>query len=203
VADRGLLIDWGGVLTNSLFDSFTVWFRSIGLTEEDVRSVFRNRPAARDALIAMETGEMDESEFEVIFARSLELESHEGVVDGLMAKLAPDTEMQRAVERARAAGVRTGLISNSWGTHRYGEEMLSRLFDITVISGVEGVRKPSPRIYEIAIERMAMPPSECIFVDDLEMNLGPAKELGMATVLHRSAQQTIPELEQFLDVSLS
>jgi putative hydrolase of the HAD superfamily len=199
---RGLLVDWGGVLTSNLFHSFTAHFETLGIPADNVRELFRSRPAAREALVALETGRMDESEFEVRLAAALELEDHAGLVDGLMAGAVPDVAMVRAVERARAAGLRTGLISNSWGTHRYGDDTLARLFDITVISGLEGTRKPDPRMYELALERIGLAGPECVFVDDLEFNLGPAEQLGMATVLHHDAAETVPELERLLGIPL-
>jgi len=109
----------------------------------------------------------------------------------------------QAVRSARAAGVRTALVSNSWGVHRYPQDMLQELFDGVVISGEEGVRKPSRRMYELGAERAGVPATQCVFVDDLEFNLTPARDLGMATVHHTSAKTSIPELERLLGLSLA
>jgi len=76
------------------------------------------------------------------------------------------------------------------------------LFDGVVISGEVGVRKPEPRIYELGAEAIGLPAAECVFVDDLPGNLKPARELGMATVHHASAEETIPQLERLLGVRL-
>jgi epoxide hydrolase-like predicted phosphatase len=81
--------------------------------------------------------------------------------------------------------------------------MFDELFDGVVISGEEGIRKPAKRMYELGAERAGVPATACVFVDDLPFNLTPAQELGMATILHTSAETTIPELERLLDVPLS
>ena len=111
--------------------------------------------------------------------------------------------MVQAVAQARAAGVRTALVSNSWGVHRYPHELFDELFDGVVISAEEGIRKPSRRMYELGVERAGVRAEECVYVDDLPFNLTPAQELGMATIHHTSAEKTIPELERLLGVSLS
>jgi len=81
--------------------------------------------------------------------------------------------------------------------------MLASHFDATVISGLVGVRKPDPAIYALAVEAMALPAAQIVFVDDLPGNLKPARELGMATVRHERAAETVPELERLLGVALS
>jgi epoxide hydrolase-like predicted phosphatase len=110
--------------------------------------------------------------------------------------------MLDAVHRARRAGIRTGLISNSWGTRRYDRTLLDRLFDGIVISGEVGMRKPTPEIYEMGAERIGVAPADCVFVDDLPFNLKPAQQLGMAAVHHTDAAATIDELERLLGVGL-
>jgi len=120
----------------------------------------------------------------------------------LFAVGADDPVMQDAVARARAAGITTGLISNSWGTGRYDRSLLARLFDGVVISGEVGIRKPSARIYELGAQAVGLTPDACVYVDDLAINLRPAAELGMATVHHTDAQRTISELEALLSIAL-
>jgi epoxide hydrolase-like predicted phosphatase len=110
--------------------------------------------------------------------------------------------MVDAVRAAREAGVRTGLISNSWGD-RYPHDLLGELFDGIVISGREGIRKPAPRMYELGAERIGLAPAACVFVDDLPFNLEPAAELGMAVVHHTAPEATIAELERLLGLSLA
>ena len=198
---RGLLVDWGGVMTSNVFDTFRAFCELEGLEPDTLRRRFREDPAARELLIELETGRLDEDEFEPRFARVLGVEAT-GLIDRIFAGGAADEEMLSAVERARYQGVRTGLISNSWGTRRYDRELLSRLFDGAVISGEVGIRKPAPEIYRLGAERIGLEPEVCVFVDDLPFNLTPAKELGMATVHHSSSAQTISELERLLGVRL-
>jgi epoxide hydrolase-like predicted phosphatase len=198
---RGLLIDWGGVLTSNLFESFNAFCALEGLEQETIARRFREDRDARAMVIALETGELEEERFEQRFAALLGVRAA-GLIDRLFAGTAPDLPMCEAVLAARRAGVRTGLVSNSWGTRRYDRARLGRLFDAVVISGEVGIRKPAPEIYRRGAELIGLPPAECVYVDDLPFNLEPAAALGMATVHHTRAEQTIPELERLLGVSL-
>jgi epoxide hydrolase-like predicted phosphatase len=197
----GLLIDWGGVLTSNVFDTFRAFCELEGLEPETVSRRFREDRACRDLLIALETGRIDEDEFEPQFGALLGVKPS-GLIERLFADARPDEEMLAAIRNARAFGVRTGLVSNSWGTRRYDRELLAELFDGIVISGEIGIRKPTPRMYELGAERIGLEPEACVFVDDLPFNLAPAAELGMATVHHTSAGETIAELERLLGVAL-
>jgi putative hydrolase of the HAD superfamily len=198
MARDGLLIDWGGVLTTDLFASFASFFEHEGLDTAHVRHLFRDDRDARRLLIDMETGAITEEEFEPRLAAALGVADHAGLIDRMMAGAQPDPVMIAAVRAARAAGVRTGLVSNSWGTRRYPRELLAELFDGVVISGEEGFRKPDPRMYELGAQRIGEPPANCVFVDDLAFNLDPARELGMAVVHHTSAASTLAELERLV-----
>ena len=202
MARKGLLIDWGGVLTTDLFASFASFCEAEGLEAAKVRDLFRHDEAARDLLVDFECGRLDEAGFERRFAPMLGVED-EGLVDRMFAGSAPDARMLGAVKAARDAGIKTGLISNSWGVDRYPQQLMDDLFDGVVISGVVGIRKPAPEIYAMGAEAVGLPPEECVFVDDLGFNLKPAKALGMATVLHTDAAQTIVQLEDLLGVALS
>jgi putative hydrolase of the HAD superfamily len=197
-----LLIDWGGVLTTNLFASFHAYCLSAGIPPESLMGRFRTDPAARELLIALEKGQLEEDAFELQFAAQLGVD-HNGLIDGLFAGVHPDKAMVGAVRGAHAAGIRTALVSNSWGVHRYPREMFAELFDGVVISAEEGIRKPSRRMYELGVERAGVQASDCVYVDDLPFNLTPAQELGMATIHHTSAEKTIPELERLLGVRLS
>ena len=196
-----LLIDWGGVLTTNLFESFTAHCERIGIEPQSLRSRFAGDPEARDLLIALEKGQLEEASFERRLSGLLECEP-EGLIDGLFEGVRPDEAMLEAVRRARASGVRTALVSNSWGVHRYPRELFEELFDGVVISAEEGIRKPSRRMYELGAERAGVQAAQCVYVDDLPFNLTPAQELGMATIHHTSAETTIPELERLLGVTL-
>lgn len=198
---QGLLVDWGGVMTSNVFDAFRAFCEAEGLEPDTLRQRFREDSGSRDLLIALETGQIDEDEFEPRFAEILGVDAH-GLIERIFSGAGSDEEMLVAVERARRQGVRTGLISNSWGTRRYDRELLARLFDGVVISGEVGIRKPSPEIYELGAEQIGLTPAQCVFVDDLPFNLKPAAELGMGTVHHRAASDTIAELELLLDTAL-
>jgi putative hydrolase of the HAD superfamily len=197
----GLLIDWGGVLTSNLFHSFREFCVATGVDPQTLRDRFSSDPSFRELLIELEKGVLEEGEFEQQLAPLLGVEP-DGLIDGLFAGVQPDVAMVEAVRRARAGGVRTALVSNSWGVHRYPHDLFDELFDGVVISGIEGTRKPARRMYELGAERAGVAATECVFVDDLPFNLTPAHELGMATVHHTSAGQTIPELERLLGLEL-
>jgi epoxide hydrolase-like predicted phosphatase len=103
------------------------------------------------------------------------------------------------VRRARAAGVKTGLISNSWGEGlAYDQSLLDELFDAVVISGDVGLHKPEPEIFHLGAGRIGVAPEECVFVDDLRENCAGAEAVGMTAILHRGANSTLPELERLL-----
>jgi len=198
---EGLLVDYGGVLTTSLFDSFGAFCTAEGLDPRTLVDSFRKDPDARALLIGLETGAIDEDEFEPQLAAILGVHAP-GLIDRLFAGSGPEKVMLAAVLAARQNGIRTGLISNSWGTRRYDREQLSQLFDGIVISGDEGMRKPAPEMYTLGAERIGLSPERCVYVDDLIFNLTPARELGMATVHHVDADQTVSELEPLLGVRL-
>jgi epoxide hydrolase-like predicted phosphatase len=198
---RGLLVDFGGVLTTNVFASFEAFCRAEGLDPDHVKQLFRTDERARQLLVDLETGALPEPEFEAAFGERLGLPP-EDLIARLFAGMAPDEAMIGAVRAARDHGIVTGLLSNSWGMAT-DYDGVGDIFDAQVISAAEGMRKPDPRIYPLAAERMGLPPEEIVFVDDLGFNLKPAKELGMTTVLHKAAKSTIEELESLLRVPLS
>jgi epoxide hydrolase-like predicted phosphatase len=200
-ARSALLVDWGGVLTTNLFASFGAFCTDAGLAPETLAERFRGDTELRALLIAFEEGKIEEAAFEQGFGGLLGI-AHAGLIDRLFARVGPDAAMLGAVRAARAAGIRTGLISNSWGTRRYDRALLEELFDGVVISGEVGMRKPAPEMYRLGAERAGAAPQACVYVDDLPFNLPPAEQLGMATVHHTSAEQTLPELERLLGVRL-
>jgi epoxide hydrolase-like predicted phosphatase len=204
VPRRGLLVDYGGVLTTNVFSAFGGFCAREGLEPDVVRRAFREDRTARGLLFELELGRLDEESFERGFAAALGLPEDRaaGLIARLWADLGPDEEMIEAVAGFRAAGVRTGLVSNSWGTAlKYEEEQMSRLFDGLVISHLEGLRKPDEAIYALGAERIGLRPEDCVFVDDLPGNLKPARAMGMATVHHTVAAETVAQLEELLGVT--
>ena len=199
---RGLLVDWGGVMTTDVFASFAAFCEREGLSLDTVRDLFRSDPASRELLVGLEEGTLPEADFERGFGAILGV-TPEQLIPRMFAGAGADEAMLAAVRRARGAGIRTGLISNSWGAATYDRALLAELFDGVVISGDVGVRKPTPEIYAMGARAVGLAPAECVFVDDLPFNLKPAREMGMATVRHVEAGQTIVELQQLLGVALS
>jgi HAD superfamily hydrolase (TIGR01509 family) len=105
------------------------------------------------------------------------------------------------VRAAKAAGLRTALLSNSWGND-YLRDDWDQLFDAVVISGEVGMRKPEPEIYLYTLARLGCAPGEAVFVDDLEANIRGAAAVGLIGVHHRSYAETISELEALFELDL-
>jgi epoxide hydrolase-like predicted phosphatase len=200
---KGLLIDFGGVLTTNVFDSFKAFCRAEGLPEDSVKNMFRERGEGLELLRQLEKGELTADEFSQKFAPLLGV-SPDNLVSRLFGGVGPDEPMADAVRRARAAGIKTGLISNSWGDGlAYEQSLLDELFDAVVISGDVGLHKPQPEIYLLAAERIGVAPEECAFVDDLRENCAGAEAVGMTAILHRGSAGTLPQLEELLGVPVT
>jgi epoxide hydrolase-like predicted phosphatase len=195
---RGLLVDFGGVLTSSVWDSFADFCRDKGLAEDSVRRLFREDPAALADLRELETGRIGEHEFERRFAERLGLEDAADLIEGMFRGMKPSEPMVAAVRAARARGIRTGLLSNSWSTSHYDRALLAELFDAVVISAEVGLHKPQPEIYLLASKRLGVEPEQCVFIDDLRENCAGAEAVGMTAVLHRDAAATVAWLEELL-----
>lgn len=197
---RGLLVDFGGVLTTNIWDSFDAFCTAEGLERGAVLELFRGDGEALALLRALERGAVADEVFERDFGELLGVDPP-GLIERLFAGLEPERSMVDAVERARAAGVRTGLITNSWGTGIYERAPLA-IFDATVISGDVGLHKPQPEIYALGAERIGVAAERCVFVDDLRENVAGAEAVGMTAVLHRDPAVTVAELERLLGVEL-
>jgi putative hydrolase of the HAD superfamily len=200
---RGLLVDFGGVLTTNVFDSFRAFCRGEGLDPDAVRRLFRDVPEALRLVRAIETGSLSEDEFGERFGGLLGVERRAGLVERMFGHIRPDETMVEAVRRARTHGIRTGLVSNSMGVGRYDRAAFPELFDGVVISGEEGMHKPQPGIFRLGAERVGLRPEECVFVDDLRENCQGAEAVGMTAVLHRGADSTLLRLEELLGVRLT
>jgi putative hydrolase of the HAD superfamily len=195
---RGLLTDFGGVLTTNVFDSFKVFCRAEGLPEDAVKSMFRERGEGLALLRRLEKGELTAEQFSQQFAPLLGVDA-DNLVERLFAGIGPDEAMLEAVRRARRSGIKTGLISNSWGEGlAYDPALLDELFDVVVISGDVGLHKPEPEIFLLAAERVGVGPGDCVFVDDLRENCAGAEAVGMRAILHRGSVGTLPQLEELL-----
>ncbi|HKP91643.1 MAG TPA: HAD family phosphatase [Thermoleophilaceae bacterium] len=197
-----LIVDFGGVLTTNVFESFRAFSEAEGLDPDAVRKLFRERGEGLALLRQLERGEVEIPEFEQRFAPLLGVREAEGMVQRLFAGVRADDRMVDAVRRVRESGRPTGLISNSWGGASYDRVDADELFDATVISGEVGLHKPEPEIFRLGAERLGVTPEECVFVDDLRENCEGAEAVGMTAILHRGADGTIPELRRLLDVEL-
>ncbi len=196
------LFDFGGVLTTPVWDSFSAFCGNHGLDPEAIRRLFRADPEALALLRSLETGEISEPDFEASFARRLGLESPDGLIDGMFESMRPLDQMLAAVRGVRAAGLRTGLVSNSWSTGHYDRALLDPLFDAVLISGELGMHKPQPEIYLLAAERVGAEPASCVFVDDLRENCEAAQALGMTAIRHRDPSETIARLTELTGAAL-
>jgi len=197
-----LIVDFGGVLTTNVFESFRAFSEAEGLDPNAVKQLFRDRGEGLDLLRQLERGELEVPEFEQRFGPLLGVREPEGMVQRLFAGVEADDRMVDAVRRVKASGRPTGLISNSWGGVSYDRVQVDELFDSMVISGEVGLHKPEPEIFELGAERLGVEPSECVFVDDLRENCEGAEAVGMTAILHRGPDGTIPELERLLGVEL-
>ncbi len=200
--NRALIVDYGGVLTTNIWAAFGSFCEREGLEEDTVLALFRDNPEALAVLRGLETGELADEEFEERFGSRVGVAEHKGMIGRMFADLRPEESMIDAVRRARSAGIRTGLITNSWGLGIY-ERAPTDLFDEAVISGEVGLHKPQPEIYLLACERLEVEPAESVFVDDLRENCEGAEAVGMNAILHRDPARTIAELEAVLQVGLA
>lgn len=207
---RSLIVDFGGVLTTPLGDAMAQFAEERGI---DLQDLVRVALAAYhgqddDLVVRFEKGELAEPEFALEFAQRLtqvtgrQVEA-DGLLHGLLGSLRMEEDMVEAVRLARGAGIKTALLSNSWGLELYPREVLQDICDVIVISGEVGMRKPDPEIFTHTTDELGLQPEVCIFVDDHPGHLKTASDVGMRTVLHRSPAETIPELERLLEMRLT
>jgi putative hydrolase of the HAD superfamily len=205
---EALVVDFGGVLTTSMAESFTEFVRSEDVDGEHLHRVLFADYGEGTLVHGVETGRVTMEEFERELATKLRTTSGdpvaaEGLVARMFAGARANGPMLDAVRRARAAGFRTGLLSNSWGNRdSYAFEHFDTLFDAVVISGEVGMRKPDPEIYALAAREVGVPPGRCVFVDDIGANVRGAVAAGMIGVHHRQTDTTLEELEALLGIAL-
>lgn len=211
---RSLIVDFGGVLTTPLRDAMARFAEERGIDLQDLARVALAAYYGEDVynpnslVVRFEKGEISDSEFALEFAQRLtqvtgrEVEA-EGLLHGLLGSLRMEEDMVEAVRNARAAGIKTALLSNSWGVELYPRDVLQEICDVIVISGEVGMRKPDPEIFTHTTDQLGLQPDSCIFVDDHPGHLKTASEVGMRTVLHRTPAETIPQLERLLELPLS
>ena len=206
---RALIVDFGGVLTTPLQDGMEAFARSVGLELQDlVRVALRAYTGVEDTLVSdFEMGRLAEDDFARQLAARLAAETGvviepRGLVHAMFSEVRLEESMFAAVQAARRAGLRTALCSNSWGEGLYPRERLTDCFDVVVISGEVGLRKPDPAIFRLTTERLEVEAPRCVFVDDHPGHLQVAAAAGMKTVLHTTPSNTIKELESLLGLEL-
>jgi epoxide hydrolase-like predicted phosphatase len=204
-----LALDFAGVMTSPLYEAMGKFSAESGIDLQDVLRACLGAYAGLDdpLVVDFETGRIAEPDFVTALAQRLyALSGKEVAPDGLVKRLFPvrlEEDMFAAVAAARSAGLRTGLVSNSWGSAMYPRARLQSAFDAVVISGEVGFRKPDPAIFRVALDLLGVTAERCIFVDDEPAHLTAAAALGMVTVLHHRSETTIAELERLLGVTLS
>lgn len=211
---RALIVDYGGVLTNPLSEAVAQWLDVDGIDREAYAEVMREllgSAAADDARInpvhALERGEVSVPDFEREFAAKLTtVEGHpvpaDGLIDRMFTAFTRHDGMHGVLARVKRSGAKTALLSNSWGND-YPREGWEGLFDVVVISGEVGMRKPEPEIYRHTAELLSLRPQECVFVDDLGPNVKGAVDVGMIGVRHHSLEETVAELETLFGLVLA
>jgi putative hydrolase of the HAD superfamily len=206
---KGLVLDWGGVLTNGIDAAFADWASRDGALAEHLglvlREAFTSDGDEPNPVHALERGEIDAAQFEQRLASELARHGSPVPAEGLLARMfagiSPSDSMLGLVARAKEAGLRTAVLSNSWG-NEYPMQGWDELFDAVVISGEVGMRKPEPRIFHHVLGLIGLTAPDCVFVDDLPHNVTAAVELGFVGVVHPSYDETALELEAILDLPL-
>ncbi len=223
-----LVVDWGGVLTVPLSQAFGGWAAREGVGMDVYRDTLREWGAVEPApergtdevaggslgadvasgpVAALERGELDRTEFERDLAAELTRRGVTVRADGLLDRMlsgleAPEPRMHALVRAARQAGLRTALLSNSWG-NTYDRTGWDDMFEVVVISGEVGMRKPEARIFTHTVERLGLAPQQCVMVDDLPSNVAGAEAVGMHAVLHREVDTTVRTISGLTGVDLS
>ncbi|HVM07416.1 MAG TPA: HAD-IA family hydrolase [Acidimicrobiales bacterium] len=204
---RATLWDFGGVLLSSPFEAFNRYEERTGLPRDFIRGLNATNPDT-NAWAKFERNEVGFDEFCDLFEAEAEAAGHRLVAREVMPLLAGELRprMVEAVRRCKAAGFKTAMLTNNVvgfsnnEAPRHGGVL--DLFDAIVESSKVGVRKPDPRFYELACEQLGIEPREAVFLDDLGVNLKPAKALGMTTIKVVDPDVAIKELEAVVGVPL-
>ncbi len=209
---RAVITDWGGVLTQPIRDTVRDWITSDQIDWETYVAVVG--PWLTDAydplelvsdnvnpVHALERGECTTAEFEQLLAERLVTTTGRKVLaDGLLTRMLsasrPVPTMYQLIRDLRRRGVATALLSNSWGNDGYPRQDFPELFDAVVISGEVGMRKPEPRIFLHTVQLLNIDPADCVFIDDIELNVKAAIGCGMTGVHHSDPADTITRLTE-------
>jgi putative hydrolase of the HAD superfamily len=211
MAIRAVIFDLGGVILPSPLNVFRAYEARLGLPHRFLSQVVIET-GEHGAWSRFERGELDVEGFAVAFEAECAAAGGVVVVSDLLEEIGtgtgPRPEMLAALHQIRAHGLATAALTNNWSMgddHQMGThypEMVA-LFDAVVESAVEGLRKPDPRIYELACDRLGVRPGQAVFLDDLGVNLKTARALGMTTIKVSDPAAALRELETVLGFALA
>jgi putative hydrolase of the HAD superfamily len=201
------MFDFGGVISSSPFEAFAHLEAERGLPTDFIRTVNATNPDT-NAWARLERGDVDLETFGSMWSDEARALGHE--LDGrlVLERLAGEIRPQM-VEAIRSCGVKykTACLTNNFTRAEaiLSEEVAAvyRLFDAILESRVLGVRKPDPRFYELACEALDVQPEECVFLDDLGVNLKPARALGMRTIKVSDPEVALTELGELVGIPLT
>ncbi len=208
---RAVLWDFGGVFTTSPFEAFNLFEAQNNLPDNFLRSINASNPD-NNAWALLERSEITLDEFDQKFAAESRTRGHEvpgrDVIALLSGALRP--EMVEALKKCRAAGLATGCITNNVRQNDNAAADVAPnnmgfvfdLFDHVIESSKVGLRKPDPKIYLMACDALNIEPHQAVYLDDLGINLKPARALGMTTIKVVGVDQALSELEKTLDLVL-
>lgn len=202
--------DFGGVILSSPFEAFNRFERERGIPLDAIRTVNATNPHD-NAWARLERSEITPSDFDEAFALDAAALGHSIRGADVLALLAGDIRpaMVTALDTVRAAGYRTACLTNnvsgdeSPGARRDAIAAVMQRFDAVIESSKVGVRKPETRFYEIACEALDVEPSQCVFLDDLGINLKPAAAMGMTTIKVVDPHRALVELGAALGLALA
>jgi putative hydrolase of the HAD superfamily len=202
-----VLFDFGGVISSSPFEAFAHLETERGLPADFIRTVNATN-GDTNAWARLERGEIDLDTFGTLWSAEALSLGHE--LDGrlVLERLAGDIRPQMvAAIRTCAKAYKTACLTNNFGGPDVvlSDQMAAiyALFDAVLESRLLGVRKPDPRFYELACEALEVQPDQCVFLDDLGVNLKPARELGMRTIKVGDPAAALAELEKITGLSLT
>jgi putative hydrolase of the HAD superfamily len=204
-----LISDFGGVLTSPLLMALTRFNDHVGITADEIRDAMARATEqyGEHPLFVLERGEITEREFfdrleaplEERLGRRVSLSS---MAQRLMAELHPNDELFAYYRRLRdERGLRLGILTNNvreWEPLWRSKLPIDEIFDDVVDSAFVGMRKPEPAIYALALQRLGVEADACAFVDDIEINVNAARELGLHGVHFRDTAQAIAEIDALL-----
>jgi len=204
---RAVIFDLGGVVVGSPLHAIARFEAERGIVAGAINRIVVGTGRDGD-WSRLERGELDMEQFFDAFeadcaAAGVALSARDLMLD-IAAVTAPRPVMVGAVRRIRSAGLRTGVITNNWKSEVEDEsrDALQSLFDVYIESAVVGVRKPDPRIFQMACESLQVTPAESVFLDDIGLNLKAARALGMATIKVDEPGAALEELESLLGLKL-